>query len=59
MKVAIGCDPNASEHKKVLKKLVEDLGHECIDFGSEDPIYAIQPFVWQRPWQRGNVTGES
>ena len=40
MKVAIGCDPNASEHKKVLKKLVEDLGHECVDFGSEDPIYA-------------------
>ena len=54
MKVAIGCDPNASEHKKVLKKLVEDLGHECVDFGSEDPIYASQ-----RPWQRGNVTGES
>lgn len=40
MKVAIGCDPNASEHKKVLKKLVEDLGYECVDFGSEDPIYA-------------------
>ena len=40
MKVAIGCDPNASEHKKVLKQLVEDLGHECVDFGSEDPIYA-------------------
>ena len=40
MKVAIGGDPNASEHKKVLKKLVEDLGHECVDFGSEDPIYA-------------------
>ncbi len=40
MKIAIGCDPNAVEHKEVLKQLVEDLGYECVDFGSADPIYA-------------------
>ena len=40
MKIAIGCDPNAFEHKEVLKQLVTDLGHECVDFGSTDPIYA-------------------
>ena len=40
MKIAIGCDPNAVEHKEVLKQLVTDLGYECVDFGSTDPIYA-------------------
>ncbi len=40
MKIAIGCDPNAIEHKEVLKQLVTDLGYECVDFGSTDPIYA-------------------
>lgn len=40
MKIAIGCDPNAFELKEVLKNLVEDLGHDCVDFGSNDPIYA-------------------
>ncbi len=40
MRIAIGCDPNAIEHKEVLKQLVTDLGYECVDFGSTDPIYA-------------------
>ncbi len=40
MKVAIGCDPNAMRQKDMLKKAVEKLGHEVVDFGSEDPIYA-------------------
>jgi ribose 5-phosphate isomerase B len=39
-KVAIGCDPNAAELKEVIKKLLSQLGHECEDFGSEDPVYA-------------------
>jgi ribose 5-phosphate isomerase B len=39
-KVAVGCDPNAAELKEVIKKLLSELGHECEDFGSEDPIYA-------------------
>ena len=40
MKIAIGCDPNATEFKKVLIPYVESLGHEVRDFGSDDPIYA-------------------
>lgn len=40
MKIAIGCDPNAEEFKKTLIPFIEDMGHEVIDFGSTDPIYA-------------------
>lgn len=40
MRIAIGCDPNAAEYKKALIPYIEDLGHEVIDFGSDDPIYA-------------------
>lgn len=40
MKIAIGCDPNATDYKKVLIPFIEGLGHECVDFGSDDPIYA-------------------
>jgi len=39
-KIAIGCDPNASALKDVLKNHLEDLGYEWEDYGSEDPIYA-------------------
>lgn len=40
MKIAIGCDPNAMQQKNSVKILVEGLGHEVLDFGSDDPIYA-------------------
>lgn len=40
MKIAIGCDPNARELKEKIIALVTDLGHECYDFGSDDPVYA-------------------
>lgn len=40
MKIAIGCDPNATEYKKILIPFVEEMGHEVVDFGSDDPIYA-------------------
>jgi ribose 5-phosphate isomerase B len=40
MKVAIGCDPNAADLKEVIKKQLKEMGHECEDFGSEDPVYA-------------------
>lgn len=40
MKIAIGCDPNALELKKDLITLCESLGHEIVDMGSDDPIYA-------------------
>jgi ribose 5-phosphate isomerase B len=39
-KVAIGCDPNAVELKEVLKKHLKELGYDCEDYGSEDPVYA-------------------
>ena len=39
-KIAIGCDPNAAGLKKSLIKHLGELGYECEDYGSEDPIYA-------------------
>jgi len=43
-KVAIGCDPNASELKEIIKKHLKDLGYESDDYGSDDPIYADVAF---------------
>lgn len=40
MKLAVGCDPNATEFKQEIIRSVEALGHEVTDFGSDDPIYA-------------------
>ena len=40
MKVGIGCDPNASDMKNEIIEELTSLGHEVIDYGSEDPIYA-------------------
>lgn len=40
MKLAIGCDPNATALKKELIKVIKELKHEYKDFGSDDPIYA-------------------
>lgn len=40
MKILFGCDPNAAEMKKVLMKVAAEMGHETVDMGSEDPIYA-------------------
>ena len=40
MKIAIGCDPNATDFKKDIIKHVESLGHEVVDYGSDDIIYA-------------------
>ena len=40
MKVAIGCDPNAEEFKAILVPFIKGLGHEVIDYGSDDAIYA-------------------
>jgi len=42
--VAIGCDPNASDLKKVIIDHLADLGYECKDYGSDDPIYANVAF---------------
>ena len=40
MKIAIGCDQNASELKEQLKAFIMELGHVCVDFGGDEPIYA-------------------
>jgi ribose 5-phosphate isomerase B len=40
MKIAIGCDPNATELKEIIKKHLNDLAYEWEDYGSSDPIYA-------------------
>jgi ribose 5-phosphate isomerase B len=39
-KIAIGCDPNADGLKKAIIKHLAELGYECEDYGSDDPIYA-------------------
>ncbi|WP_250259172.1 RpiB/LacA/LacB family sugar-phosphate isomerase [Dermabacter sp. Marseille-Q3180] len=40
MRLAFGCDPNATEFKKALIAHAESLGHEVTDYPSEDPVYA-------------------
>ena len=40
MKLFFGCDPNAKELKTELMSLAKALGHEVVDMGSDDPIYA-------------------
>lgn len=41
MKIAIGCDPNASEAKLETIEFIKAQGYgEVVDLGSEDPIYA-------------------
>lgn len=39
-KIAVGCDPNASEMKAAILKHLVDLGYQAVDYGSQDPIYA-------------------
>ena len=45
MKIAMGCDPNATAFKAAIKAYVESLGHEVVDYGSDDPIYANVAFA--------------
>ena len=39
-KIAIGCDPNAAGLKEAIIKHLAEMGYECKDYGSDDPIYA-------------------
>ncbi|HOP58627.1 MAG TPA: RpiB/LacA/LacB family sugar-phosphate isomerase [Bacteroidales bacterium] len=43
--VAIGCDPNAADLKKIVISQLEQLGYSVTDFGSDDPIYARVAFA--------------
>ena len=38
--VAIGCDPNASDLKEIIMILLNEMGYQVKDFGSDDPVYA-------------------
>ncbi len=40
MKYAIGCDPNAKRLKELLILDLKAAGHEVIDYGSDDIVYA-------------------
>jgi ribose 5-phosphate isomerase B len=40
MKYAIGCDPNAKKLKELLIHDLKTAGHEVMDYGSDDVIYA-------------------
>jgi ribose 5-phosphate isomerase B len=36
----MGCDPNAAGLKQAIIKHLAELGYECENYGSDDPIYA-------------------
>ncbi len=38
--IALGCDPNASELKGIIKQQLGELGYDYEDYGSADIIYA-------------------
>jgi ribose 5-phosphate isomerase B len=40
MRIAVGCDPNASSLKAAIIDELDSLGHEVTDMGSDDPVYA-------------------
>jgi ribose 5-phosphate isomerase B len=40
MIIAFGCDPNAVAMKQALMAHACELGHEVVDMGSDDPVYA-------------------
>ena len=40
MRIAVGCDPNAQSVKLRLEEALAEKGHEIVDMGSDDPIYA-------------------
>lgn len=43
--LAIGCDPNATALKELIKSLLSQMGYTVTDFGSDDPIYARVAFA--------------
>ena len=45
LSVAIGCDPNATALKDLIKLQLNEMGYPVKDFGSDDPIYARVAFT--------------
>jgi ribose 5-phosphate isomerase B len=56
MKIAIGCDPNAVDLKKVLISFMQEKGYEVIDYGSDDPVYANVAFKLAEDVANGNCS---
>lgn len=56
MKIAFGCDPNATEFKNQLMAHATALGHECVDYGGDDEIYANVAFAVARDVAAGVAT---
>ena len=54
MKIAFGCDPNASAMKLDLMDFVKGLGHDVFDLGGTDPIYANTAFAVAKEVASGN-----
>jgi ribose 5-phosphate isomerase B len=40
MKIAVGADPNAFDFKDQIIPYIKNLGHEVLDYGRDDAIYA-------------------
>jgi ribose 5-phosphate isomerase B len=53
VKIAIGCDPNASDLKKTLIPFIRSKGYEVVDYGSDDPIYANVAFTLAKDVVKG------
>jgi ribose 5-phosphate isomerase B len=53
MKIAIGCDPNASDLKNILIPFIKGKGYEVLDYGSDDPIYANTAFKLAKDVAKG------
>ncbi|HTN53220.1 MAG TPA: ribose 5-phosphate isomerase B [Anaeromyxobacter sp.] len=45
MKIAIGCDEAAYELKELIRKYVEELHHEVVDFGTFDNRPVLYPDI--------------
>ena len=43
MKIAVGCDHRALKHKEVVKRVVEELGGEVVDYGTHSEETADYP----------------
>ena len=56
MKIAFGCDPNATEFKLQLMDYVKGLGHEVADFGSDDQFMRTQLLKLHRQLPVVNTT---
>jgi len=61
MKIAVGSDHRGFEAKQLIKAIISQMGHECIDFGTNDsnpvdypdPAYQVAMAVSKKQADRG------